>query len=111
LLPDSLAHQCLPELIVLENVEFGVSTTCRWIFFESRDLGLAGVKIWGGLKDTTVHTLKTVVYGFLPLTDFIPRVGFVDDVNAAFAADDAAVFVAVFQSFEGVSDFHKQLTL
>jgi hypothetical protein len=55
--------------------------------------------------------LKTVVYGFLPLTDFIPRVGFVDDVNAAFAADDAAVFVAVFQGFEGVSDFHKQLTL
>ncbi len=36
---------------------------------------------------------------FLSLTDFIPWVGFVDDVYAAFAADDAAIFVAAFQGF------------
>ena len=35
-----------------------------------------------------------------------PLLGLVDDIDPAFAAHNAAVFVARFQGLEGTSDFH-----
>ena len=42
----------------------------------------------------------------LPLAGFHAGVGFVDDIDAAFAADDAAVLVALLGRFQGISNLH-----
>ena len=47
---------------------------------------------------------KTI--GILPLASFEPRVFFVDDVHAAFAANYAAIAVADFKGFKGIHNFH-----
>jgi hypothetical protein len=44
-------------------------------------------------------------YG-LTLTGFEPGVLFVDDINPAFAADDAAVLVTLLERPEGIANFH-----
>ena len=40
------------------------------------------------------------------LASFEARVFLVDDVYAAFAAHDAAIFIALLSGFEGAEDFH-----
>jgi hypothetical protein len=45
----------------------------------------------------------------LALTRFEARVFLVNDVNAAFAANYTAVFVAGFGGFERAEDFHKHI--
>jgi len=40
------------------------------------------------------------------LARFIARVGFVDDIGAAFAANDLAISVALFQRLKGIRNLH-----
>jgi hypothetical protein len=42
----------------------------------------------------------------LTLTGFAAGLHLVDDVNAAFAADDAAIAVSFLEAFQRVHDFH-----
>jgi hypothetical protein len=55
--------------------------------------------------------LRQAAQAKLALTRFHAWVLLVDDVQAAFAAYDAAVFVAFFRGFQGAKNFHKSPVL
>jgi len=51
------------------------------------------------------HVIKEMFR--LTLTSFVARLDFVDDVDAAFAADDLAGRVTLLRGFDGGNNFHK----
>jgi hypothetical protein len=60
-------------------------------------------------RDNAGHDTMLKTTNRLALAALAARFGFIDNVDAATAAHDFAVAVAIFQSFQRVDDFHRKV--